>query len=393
MNHLGILIGFMLLTLMTTWSGAAESPDIDPALRTRLYADPPATGMLITRLLPGGTAAESGLKPGDIIISYNGTVPESLAQFSKLVGSAPSDTQITILVLRGPDQQALQVPGGKLGIIITPVKKGVPNAAGKINDLPEVSPATDLNLEVLKSHPHLESWYTLYFDDQPVGALYLDVLARGKYIQWTCEKSCIKVNSEYPRGHYISRMLTTFSDHPEFIRSDETNVLSGTHSLQSVRRFDAGKKYELRVPNDTGQNSLPFSLDPQEPVLCRLVAIEMLQFMPLAKDRCIHFQYFNISRYLIEQGALHIIDVDSSRPDAKESWWNAEAVFQGEVPILGTLDGHGHLVRGTYATLAAGPLTYKSSSEAAATAVLDGKLSMICPFDAPDHLHDDDLMK
>jgi len=310
-----------------------------------------------------------------------------------MVAATSSDMQINLVVLRGADQQTLQVPGGLLGIVFNSVRKGIPNVANKMFDLPAATPATVLDFSVLKSHPHQESWYTLGFADQAVGALYIDVLAHGKYIQWTFEKSSNHVNDDYPRTHFITRVITTFSDHPQFIRSDEINVLTGGQTLQTLRRFDAGKKCELVVRNSTSQDSMPFTVDPQQLVLCRLITFEMLQFMPRAKDRCVHFQYYNFARCTVEEGALHVIDVDPSTADDKNHSWNAEAVFQGLFPILGTLDAHGHLVSGTYANLDSGPMTYASSSEEAATAGLDGKLALVCPFDSPDHLPDDDLVK
>ena len=72
--------------------------DLTPALRERLGFDEPG-GAVITELMPDGSAARAGLKPGDIIIEVDRKPVESAADLEAKLKAASGST--LLLVRRG----------------------------------------------------------------------------------------------------------------------------------------------------------------------------------------------------------------------------------------------------------------------------------------------------
>ncbi len=71
-------------------------------------------GALVASVEPGGPAQKAGVKPGDIVLSYNGKQLESSGELPPLVGATPVGAKATIEVLRDGDKQELSVTIGKL---------------------------------------------------------------------------------------------------------------------------------------------------------------------------------------------------------------------------------------------------------------------------------------
>jgi Do/DeqQ family serine protease len=71
---------------------------------------PDARGVLVTRVDSRSEAANSGLQPGDIIISFNGTTIEGASQFLRLLGDAEVGSTATLTVLRDGRRGTVRVP-------------------------------------------------------------------------------------------------------------------------------------------------------------------------------------------------------------------------------------------------------------------------------------------
>jgi serine protease Do len=74
--------------------------DVTPALARRLGLPPGLQGVVITQVLPGGPAAEAGLRPGDVIQEVNRRPVRSASEFSRALAQ-PGERDVVVLVNRG----------------------------------------------------------------------------------------------------------------------------------------------------------------------------------------------------------------------------------------------------------------------------------------------------
>jgi serine protease Do len=110
-------------------------------------------GVLISDVVPDSPAGKGGLKPGDILIEFDGKKMEAPADLQRAVGFAPPGTDVKVKVLRdgaeksvdvkigeAPDERESQQRGGSRG-------GGAPNVLGM--DVRPITPdvARQLNLK------------------------------------------------------------------------------------------------------------------------------------------------------------------------------------------------------------------------------------------------------
>ena len=106
-----------------------------------------ARGAEVSQVEPGAPAAKAGLKPGDIIVKFNGTEIAKSSDLPRLVGNTAPNTKATITVWRTGSLVDLPIvvaeresdqpaAGGKGGERAKPKAEGVANALGfKVSDL------------------------------------------------------------------------------------------------------------------------------------------------------------------------------------------------------------------------------------------------------------------
>nr|WP_235432938.1 Do family serine endopeptidase [Janthinobacterium sp. KBS0711] len=100
---------------------------------------PNANGAQVSMVEPGGPADKAGIKPGDIILKFNGTTVDRASDLSRLVGGSAVNGKANITIWRNGAQQALpitviELENGKMA------KKGTKE--------PEVQTANALGLKV-----------------------------------------------------------------------------------------------------------------------------------------------------------------------------------------------------------------------------------------------------
>lgn len=74
--------------------------DVTPEAAARLGLPPGTRGALLTEVLPGGLAAEAGLRPGDVILEVNRRPVRSAREFVEAVRQSPR-ADLVLLVNRG----------------------------------------------------------------------------------------------------------------------------------------------------------------------------------------------------------------------------------------------------------------------------------------------------
>ncbi len=89
-----------------SWTGVGVQPRLKESAAPR--------GVLLSSVVPGGPAAAAGLKPGDVILSFNGvdvdcTAREELPVFNQLILNTPVGAKVPIVVWRDGHEQTLEL--------------------------------------------------------------------------------------------------------------------------------------------------------------------------------------------------------------------------------------------------------------------------------------------
>jgi len=116
------LASLSLVTVGATDAFAQGGPQtqLKPA-QPQLYLR--QSGLLVTQVLPGTTAAQQGLEPGDIIVSVNGNAVRSLADLHYHVGNAGRVAQLGVIDCNTGWLNAVTVypQYGRIGVAVQPV--------------------------------------------------------------------------------------------------------------------------------------------------------------------------------------------------------------------------------------------------------------------------------
>lgn len=94
------------------WLGV-DVQEVDPQMAKALHLKEPV-GALITSVSPDEAAAKAGLKPGDVIITYNHQAVYSVGQLPPLVGDTRPDTTVPMGILHNGKPETLQVTIGTM---------------------------------------------------------------------------------------------------------------------------------------------------------------------------------------------------------------------------------------------------------------------------------------
>jgi serine protease Do len=105
-------------------------------------------GTLIAAVEEGSPADEAGLKPGDVILKYNGQRVESMGELPPMVAATEPGTEVEVDILRQGEQQTLDVvvgefesgqvaqaggtesDSGPLGLVVSPLSEAQRSQAG-----------------------------------------------------------------------------------------------------------------------------------------------------------------------------------------------------------------------------------------------------------------------
>ena len=99
---------------------------------------PDARGALVTRVFPGTPAERAGLRPGDVIRSFNGTRIDTSSDLPPLVGALVPGTEVRMTLLRDGKEREVALELGKLGDILAAASGGPAGA-------PQAGPAPQGN--------------------------------------------------------------------------------------------------------------------------------------------------------------------------------------------------------------------------------------------------------
>jgi serine protease Do len=67
-------------------------------------------GAIVTRMLRDSASYDNGLRPGDVIVKYDGRDIEEVSQLTRLVADAKIGATVTLTVLRGGRTVEIEIP-------------------------------------------------------------------------------------------------------------------------------------------------------------------------------------------------------------------------------------------------------------------------------------------
>lgn len=112
MKNLGIYVLTCMFLIAFASLNAAEKEGCsgEPCCEAEPY-------LLIQGTVPGSTAAEVGMKEGDVIVSYNGTAVHCLNKLNMLKEAVETDN-VQMVVKRGEEMLTFTIPQGMIGVYI-----------------------------------------------------------------------------------------------------------------------------------------------------------------------------------------------------------------------------------------------------------------------------------
>jgi S1-C subfamily serine protease len=75
---------------------------------------PDTKGALVYRMYRTSPAYQNGMRPGDVVVTFNGTPVEDPGHLSRLVSDAPIGSTASVTVIREGQRVALKIPIGRV---------------------------------------------------------------------------------------------------------------------------------------------------------------------------------------------------------------------------------------------------------------------------------------
>jgi CHAT domain-containing protein len=151
---------------------ALGDPIFEDSQRSKMPGPLPDHGLLVNLVIPGSNAAAHGLKPGDVLLAYNGT---ALKKKDDLQTVAQGGKPIAIEVWREGQTSPRELAAGKLGVVLD--SRPAPAAIAEQRKLQQVLIAARSGEEDFAPLPgtrfEVEALTRLFqADDRPIRALF-----------------------------------------------------------------------------------------------------------------------------------------------------------------------------------------------------------------------------
>lgn len=131
------------------------------------------TGALVAALTDNGPAAKAGIRPGDVVLSFDGRDIEEMRKLPRIVAETPINKKVDVVIWRDGKRQTLQVMVGEL--------EDEPTEQAKAPEKPQPNlggtPVPVLGLSVAGLTPQLREKFGI--DEETKGLVITDVKGDG----------------------------------------------------------------------------------------------------------------------------------------------------------------------------------------------------------------------
>ncbi len=256
----------------------AEEDPIEAAL-----ANPRATGLLVTAVVPDTPAQDESLAPGDVLLTYDGRGVTDLAGLAAGKEAAGGKETVVCTVLRaGGERVQISLPPGPLGVQLVPIAEGAPAAplpadTGEVLD-PSLADGRD-------------EWFDFTMGGKKVGMEHLRVRVEGAFVRFTHEVA-FDGGKEWGLHHAIVRASLRCGTTAQPVSFSYENALTGWASRSRVIRDAQGRSawralagkpdgetVTTEIPLRGGLSSVP-----------SYAVAQIARLLPQRKGACCRFQ-------------------------------------------------------------------------------------------------------
>lgn len=263
---------------------------------------PEASGLVILAVAKNGQAEAKGMKPGDVIVSYDKNElkdPMALvALIEKLQQEKPPETEILVNISRGGKMMDFKVTPGMLGLVSAPATKGTPV---------ELRPAdTGITLDYSKlAEKPIDDWYTFRFDENSkAGFEHVRMEKKDGKVEVT-----VKLAFDDPRWgkHYaIAKAITTATPRPKLLETKMELPLEDTVITGKLIEPQGGGKAKWETTKTKGKEKTVETIDAAADQLASYFATWFPGLVPPKDGSVLHYTFLDESTGKLGQPAAMV---------------------------------------------------------------------------------------
>jgi len=328
---------------------------------------PPATGLLVTQVLPGSAAADAGLRPGDVIIGYAGRAVSGIDGLVQALRAGDDGAgRVVLTYVNASGQRAAEVAAGRLGVGGIDVVKGEPRQLRP--------PATGVAFDFADlDHRPREAWFAFAIDGGHVGFEHHRLRRVGDALLLRSEVAFR--HEQWGRQHFIVQTEALADGEATLTRSRYASAPNGFRCDLRVER--SGEGTAMVVVDQLMGDERETSRVPVSGAQSDYLATQLAAWMPREAGACWHYEMINLAdgsplgKSSLFVNGRETIEVDGEPVEA----WRVEQHTMGKPGRVSWVDGDGRAFRHDYG----GGATATRTARAAALAGLPNDIR---PIDA-----------
>jgi len=245
--------------------------------------NPPATGLMAISIVAGSQAEEVGLRPGDVVVSYDGVAVTGLVELNaQKAASAAKETVEMVAIRRDRSRVVFTIRPGPIGVYLISVKKGVPGRT--------LPPATGVRFDfsALAGAPR-EDWYLFTLDGKTKVGFEHSILklAAGKLM--LRREVAFDGGEQWGINHFDVTVIATADEHPTAIATSFLTPLTERVGRGRLKREETGWRWMVKWP-ETGEEQRAGGEGVPRDLIPSYLVETLACFMPRETGTCYHFR-------------------------------------------------------------------------------------------------------